>query len=173
MGHDPGDGAGAGGRGKVTAPLCRRVLLAGIGIVAVSSVASNIQQWHAPFRNEVVDMAVGRSWLAANAPPDAVVMVRNPVPDYLYVRRTTVPYPPPETDIGRYIDTNRVNYAIISPQLGMKLDGMLESYARNKLLPYLEKHPERFKAVFRDTVHGVTVFEVLGDNTPIGMPHAL
>ena len=44
-------------------------------------------------REAMTDLSAGASWIASHAPPDAVVMSKNPVQDYLYARRLTVPYP--------------------------------------------------------------------------------
>jgi hypothetical protein len=147
-------------RNKKAAPL---VVIALLTPIVLSSIAFNIQEWQDPMRNRITDLSIGTRWILQNTPQDSVVMAQDPVPDYLYARRKTIAYPSIEQDIQEYLDANNVDYVLVSPRLQMPRTKELGEFAEAKLVPFLTSSPDRFRLVYTNSVHNVTVYEV-GNN---------
>jgi hypothetical protein len=123
-------------------------------------IGRNLQDWRNPVRNRITDISVGTTWVSENTPHDAIVMVRDPVPDYLYARRKTVAYPSNESDIEVSVRKNRVGYIIVSPRLQTPRTSQLDGFTESTFLPYLVSNSDRFVAVYRDSTQNVTVYQV-------------
>jgi hypothetical protein len=99
--------------------------------------------------------------VAENTPATVVVMSQNPVPDYLYARRKTIAYPAEGQNVEEYIQANGINYIIVAPKLQSTGKQDLTQYVEAYLLPVLKQ--ERFKVVYINPAHNVTVYEYVGN----------
>jgi hypothetical protein len=139
------------------------IVVGSTALVLLLLMARNLQDWRNPIRNRMTDLTVGRVWVAENTPSDALIMSRNPVADYLYVRRKTVAYPTPIVDVEEFIRTNGVDYIIISPKLQIPRKNELDETVKTSILPVLIMNPDVFKPVYTNLDHNVTVYEYLGN----------
>ncbi|RJP53757.1 MAG: hypothetical protein C4557_04275 [Anaerolineaceae bacterium] len=134
-------------------------------LIALILLARNVQDWRSPVMNQMTDLSIGASWVAENAPPDAIVMVNEPVPSYPHVRRKTINFPKQGQDLRKYLDNQGIDYIIIAPPLGSprstKLDKGVEKY-----LSVLDAEPVAFVAVFSDPENNVTVYEYKNQEQP-------
>ncbi len=128
-------------------------------LIILISLARNVQDWRNPIRNRITDLSIGTVWIDENTPSDSIVMARNPVPAYLYARRRTVAYPAYGQDIEEYIEANGVDYIIVSPKLQTPRSNELDTYIVTRLLPVLTSNQDRFRLVYKNTAHNVTVYE--------------
>jgi hypothetical protein len=126
----------------------------------------NVEDIVDPIRNRITDISVGYSWINQNAPADAIVMASNPIPDYLYARRKTVPYPQAGLDIREYMVHQAVSYIVVSPKLQIPRTPQLEKSVELNLVPYLKANPNRFKLAYSNPEHNTTVYEVLVNSLP-------
>ncbi|MCB0190799.1 MAG: hypothetical protein KDJ65_02545 [Anaerolineae bacterium] len=124
----------------------------------------NLQDWRTPARNNITDLSIGTTWIKANTPPDAVVMSRMPVLDYLYARRQTIDYPGKNEILAPYLTRHQINYILISPYVQMPKSNQLDDITKNKLLPAVQSHPDKFQLVYKSPAHGVWVYEVEIEN---------
>jgi len=150
---------------KQTAAKLSRFISVFLAVLAFSimlvSLTRSIQDWRNPIRNNITDLSIGTLWVSNNTPPETTVMTRDPVPDYLYTHRKTVAYPADGQDVEAYIEANAVDYIIVSPKLQMPRSNELEEYVVSQLLPVLTSDNSRFKSVYTDETHNVTVYECL------------
>jgi hypothetical protein len=123
-------------------------------------LARNIQDWRDPVRNRMADLSIGAGWVAGNAPPDAIVMVNEPVPAYIQVRRKTVPYPRDLQAIEKYLINQGIDYIIVSPELESPRSTKLDQDVETQLLPILNSDPNKFPVVYRSEEYNVTVYHV-------------
>jgi hypothetical protein len=74
------------------------------------------------------DLRTGTTWLAANSPPDALVMARYPQAAYLYSGRKTVDLvaAPSAAAFDRVLNEKRIDYVLLGPKLTWSADGSLE-----------------------------------------------
>lgn len=117
-----------------------------------------------PVRNRITDISIGSEWFGSNASTGAVIMCRDPVSRYLYIRRPTVGYPTTK-DAGRileYIDFNKVDYILIAPKLQTPRTIELDEYTEEYLLPAVLALPNRFVRVYENDQNNVTVYRVAG-----------
>lgn len=128
-------------------------------LIMLILLVRNIQDWRNPIHNRITDLAIGTVWVYENTPSTSVVMARDPVPDYLYARRRTVAYPTDEQDVEEYIRANGIDYIIVSPKLQTPRNKELGDYIETRLLPVLTLHQDRFRPVYTNTAHNVTVYE--------------
>lgn len=128
----------------------------------------NLQDVVHPVREAMTDLAAGSGWIAAHAPADAVVMTKNPVQDYLYARRRTVPYPEPGRDLAAEVAARGVDYVLVAPRLARRREKDLDPRTAAEVLPALRERPDRFAEVFRDPAHDATVFAVRAPKTTAG-----
>jgi hypothetical protein len=131
-----------------------------LSVVLLLSVARNVQDWRSPVRDRIKDLSVGTAWIAQHSAPESIVMSRDPVPDYLYARRRTVPYPTTGSDIEEYLRTREVDYIVVAPKLQTPKTTLLDEYTRTALVPLIESKPAEFQPVFTSTVHNVMVYRV-------------
>jgi len=138
--------------------LCVVLSTSFVGLVLLGR---NIQDWRNPVRNRITDLSIGTVWVRENAPLESIVMVRDPVPDYLYTRRRTIPYPGDRENIEEYVRVNGIDYIIISPKLQTPRTTELGEYVEEHLLPALSANTESYRVVYADPVHNVAVYEVI------------
>lgn len=138
------------------------VFTALVGILFIL-LARNYHEWRNPISSRVIDLSVGASWLRENSPSDSQVMTINPVPDYLYLRRQTLHYPGSKMDIARYVVNQRVDYILVRPHLSDwdSRKGQLNEYTATILLPFLETNSDKFREVYRNADHSVSVYQVV------------
>lgn len=139
-------------------------LEAGIVILAaLISLGRNIQDWRSPVMDQMTDLSIGANWIAENAPPDAVVMVNEPVPAYLHARRKTIGFPRQgRQDLEKFIINQGIDYIIVAPRLQSPRSAKLDEYILEQVLPVLRSAPERFVVVYFDPEHNVTVYRYDG-----------
>jgi hypothetical protein len=140
-----------------------RVLFASSVIIVVILLARNLQDWRNPVMNQMSDLSIGTSWVAENAPPDAIVMVNEPVPAYPHVRRKTVSFPrQSQQSLEAFLTAQDVDYIVIAPRLQSPRSTELDDYIRERVLPVIESAPERFIMVYFNAEHNVTVYRYTG-----------
>jgi hypothetical protein len=127
-------------------------------IIAFTLLARNLQDWRSPIMNQMTDLSIGASWVAENAEADAIVMVNEPVPSYVHVRRKTINFPKQGQDLQKYLDNQSIDYIIIAPLLQSPRSTELEPATRNDVLPTLEANPELFSIVYSNPEYNVTVY---------------
>jgi hypothetical protein len=126
--------------------------------IALTLLARNLQDWRSPIMNQMTDLSIGASWVAENAEADAIVMVNEPVPSYVHVRRKTINFPKQGQDLQKYLDNQGIDYIIIAPLLQSPRSTKLEPATRNDVLPTLEANPESFSIVYTNPEYNVTVY---------------
>lgn len=136
-------------------------VLGSSSLIILLLLARNFQDWQNPIRNRITDLSIGTVWISENTSLESIVMARDPVPDYLYARRRTVAYPTEEQDVEEYINSNSIDYIIISPKLQTPRSAELEDFVKIHLLSVLTAKQDRFRPVYTNTLHNVTVYEVL------------
>jgi hypothetical protein len=140
-----------------------RVLFASSACIAVILLARNLQNWRNPVMNQMSDLSIGTSWVADNAPPDAIVMVNEPVPAYPHARRKTVSFPrQSQQNLEAFLTDQDVDYIVIAPRLQSPRSTELDDYIRERILPVIESAPERFIMVYFNAEHNVTVYRYTG-----------
>lgn len=148
-----------------------RIMLV-IGIFVLLALTRNLHDWQQPIAGRVVDLTAGTAWLRANTPPDAVILSSNATPEYLYHRRPTVYMPgsfsrTPGLDIQGYIDQFDIDYIVVRPHLHQwdNPELILDTFMRTQMLPFLLDNPDRYRPVYRDDAHNLTIFEVMQQNS--------
>jgi hypothetical protein len=139
-----------------------RLLGTTAGIILLLCLARNLLDWRNPVREQMTDLSIGTEWISRNAPPDAIIMVNEPVPAYLYTRRKTVSYPDKGQDIEKYLDNQGIDYIVISPMLQSPRTTALDGFSESKLLPFLRSNPDQFTPVYSNSEYNVTVYEYAG-----------
>ncbi len=137
-----------------------RFMFGVIGVVLLILLARNIQDWRYPVRNRMADLSIGAGWVAENAPADVIIMVNEPVPAYIQVRRKTVGYPRDLQSIEKYVVNQEIDYIIISPELEAPRSTNLDEDVETQLLPILNGNPNKFVIVYRNAEYNVTVYQV-------------
>ncbi len=140
-----------------------RILFASSAFIAMILLARNLQDWRNPVMNQMSDLSIGTSWVAENTPPDAIVMVNEPVPAYPHVRRKTVSFPrQSQQSLEAFLTNQGVDYVVIAPRLQSPRGTELDDYIREHVLPVIESAPERFIMVYFNAEHNVTVYRYTG-----------
>jgi len=128
-------------------------------LIALALFARNLQDWRSPFREQMTDLSIGTSWVAEHAQPDAIVMVNEPVPAYVHVKRKTIGFPKNDQELEFYLKNRGIDYIVVAPPLqsppGMELDNPV----KKQILPVLLSEPEKYRVVFEDPSNNVMVFE--------------
>lgn len=130
------------------------------GLIALTLLARNIQDWRSPVREQMTDLSIGASWVAEHAPADAIVMVNEPVPAYVHIKRRTIGFPKNDQDLLTYLDNQGIDYIIVAPPLQSPPGMELEKKIEEQILPILESMPERFVVVYESPQQNVTVYRV-------------
>jgi 4-amino-4-deoxy-L-arabinose transferase-like glycosyltransferase len=128
--------------------------------VAALLLARNAQDYVNPVMNQMTDLSIGTSWVAENAPQDAIVMVNEPVPAYPHLRRKTVAFPRRGQDFETYLNNQGVDYIVIAPRLQAPRSTDLDEFIAKQVLPLLDSDPERFPLVYFNPEHNVLVYQV-------------
>jgi hypothetical protein len=152
------------------AKLARNRISLGTGIAAVLTViialtllARNIQDWRNPIMNQTTDLSIGASWVAENAATDAIIMVNEPVPAYVHVRRQTIGFPRQGgQDLEKFLINQGIDYIIIAPRLHSPRTTELDEYIEERVLPVINSAPDRFIMVYSNPEHNVTVYQYIG-----------
>ncbi|MBE0682365.1 MAG: hypothetical protein IH589_10660 [Anaerolineales bacterium] len=130
-----------------------------VGLITLALLIRNVQDWQTPVMNQMTDLSIGASWVAENAPLDALVMVNEPVPAYVQVKRKTIGYPKAGQDLERYLDNQGIDYIIVAPKLQSPRNFTLDGFVENDVLPILNAAPEKFLVVYTNPDYNVTVFQ--------------
>jgi len=133
-----------------------------VAVIAIVLLTRNIQDWRSPVMNQTTDLSIGSSWIANHAPADAIVMVNEPVPYYVQVRRKTINYPNAGQELESYLDNQGIEYIIVAPKLQSPRSTALGATIENDILPILKAQPDKFIVVFSDKKDNVTVYQYLG-----------
>lgn len=136
-----------------------------MGIAAMISLvllARNILDWRSPVREQMTDLSIGTSWVAENAPADAIVMVNEPVPAYVHVKRKTINFPKNDQDLQTYLNNQGVDYIVIAPPLQSPRTTVLENDVKG-FLNILEALPQTYVLVFEDGESNVSVFQYVSN----------
>jgi hypothetical protein len=148
---------------RIPNPNTRKVPVIVLGLtsfIILFSVARDIQDWQNPICNRMTDLSIGTTWIRENTPQQSIVMVRDPVPDYLYARRKTVAYPTNGQDIEKTIASDGVNYVMVAPLLQLPRTYELDDLTKSYVLPLLTSNQEKFRLVHSDIANNVSVYEV-------------
>ncbi|MBI5352860.1 MAG: hypothetical protein HZB50_09510 [Chloroflexi bacterium] len=137
-----------------------RLMVVTCGLVALILLGRNFQDWRSPVNLQMTDMSIGTGWVAKNAPADAIVMVNEPVPAYVQMRRRTVTFPFNLKNIEEYLVKQGVDYIIIAPALQSPRSSKLDAKTKTQLLPILNANPAKFVIVFQDVENNITVYKV-------------
>ncbi|MHB8779377.1 MAG: hypothetical protein ACYC6R_16715 [Anaerolineales bacterium] len=134
------------------------------GIIALTLLARNFQDWRNPVMEQMTDLSVGTSWVSENAPPDAIVMVNEPVPAYVHVQRKTIGYPNAGQYLEKYLNNQGIDYIVISPRLQSPRNMDLDEDIENRILPALGSAPDKFMVVYSNPEYNVTVYLYQGSH---------
>ena len=134
--------------------------LAGVALIVLALAYRNLQDWRNPVRNRITDLSVGTTWIQKNTPLDSVVMVSDPVPAYLYARRKTVAFPGITQNIDQVISTYNITDIVVSPRLQTPRTLDLDESVSAQIVPFLQMNSDRFRPVFSDPEHNVTIYHV-------------
>ncbi len=135
-----------------------RLTLAVTGLIAIVLLARNLQDWRNPISGQMTDLSAGADWVAENVPADAVLMVNEPVPAYVQMRRQTVGYPRALENIESYIVDQGIDYIIVSPKLQSPRSLGLDEDVATQLLPILNGDFNKFTVVYHNSKHNVTIY---------------
>lgn len=138
-----------------------RILYAAVVVIALSGILRSVQDWRSPAGEQITDLSIGAAWVADHAPADSIVMVNEPVPSYVHVRRKTIGYPNELSNISSYVENQGIDYLIIAPELQSPRSNELDRKVQEQLLPILNESPEVYSVVFRDEENNVTVYQLL------------
>lgn len=137
-----------------------RIAMGTAAAITLVLVARNLQDWRSPVRETMTDLSIGTSWIAENAPADAIVMVNEPVPAYVHVQRKTINFPKNGQDLEKYLQNQGIDYIVVAPPLqsppAKELDRDTE-----EVLAILASAPDTYRIVFEDADRRVKVFEYL------------
>lgn len=128
--------------------------------IAFVLIARNLQDWRSPIREQLTDLSLGTSWVAENAPTDAIVMVNEPVPAYVHVQRKTINFPKNNQELEAYLQNQGVEYIVIAPLLQSPRSPELSKDV-NAIKIEIDSLPDKFLLVFEDADNNVRVYEYL------------
>ena len=137
-----------------------------IGVIALILLVRNVQDWQNPVMNQMTDLSVGTNWVAENAPSEAVVMVNEPVPAYVQVKRKTIGFPTDGQDLKNYLNNQGIDYIVVSPKLQSPRSTELDKFTENNILPILNSAPETFVVVYSNSEYNVKVYQYKGNAQP-------
>mgnify|MGYP007034152987 CR=1 FL=1 len=137
-----------------------RLMFGMAGLIAILLLTRNLQDWRNPVSGQMTDLSIGADWVAENAPVDSIIMVNEPVPIYVQLRRKTVGYPKDLQNIENYLVNQGIDYIIISPGLQSPRTTKLDKDVETQLLPILNANLSKFRVVYHDAKHNVTVYKV-------------
>lgn len=139
-----------------------RIVIGSASLVVLVLLARNLQDWRSPVRKQVTDLSIGTSWIAENAPVDAIVMVNEPVPAYVHVKRKTINFPKNDQELEKYLKNQGVDYIVIAPLLQSPRSTELSKDIKETAAEVNAK-PELYRMVFEDAEKNVRIYEYLGE----------
>ncbi len=143
------------------AQIATRSVLGSTGFIIIIMLARNVQDWRSPIREQMTDLSLGTSWVAENAPTDAVVMVNEPVPAYVHVQRKTINFPKNNQEMEAYLQNQGIDYIVIAPLLqSPKSTELSKDVSETKNA--IESLPDVFELVFEDIENNVAVYRYMG-----------
>ncbi len=135
-------------------------IMAGLTVIIVLLLLTrNLQDWQNPVKNQMTDISIGADWISQHAPANAIVMVEDPVPAYIYVRRKTIAYPSTDQNLEAYLNNQDINYIVISPKLQSPRSTILDEFTEKQILPILNSKPEEFLIVYENLENNVKVYQ--------------
>lgn len=135
-----------------------RIVIGVSVVIALILLARNLQDWRSPIREQMTDLSIGTSWIAENAPADAIVMVNEPVPAYVHVKHKTINFPKNDQELEAYLQNQDIDYIVIAPPLQSPKSAELSKNAK-EILVQLDSSPEKYLIVFEDAENNVRVYE--------------
>jgi 4-amino-4-deoxy-L-arabinose transferase-like glycosyltransferase len=138
--------------------------LIGIGFIVVL-LLRNVQQGRSVF--PVPDLSAGASWVQAHTAEDDIIMTRDPLERYLYLRRRTVSLSSAAYEGLMQAREHQplADYVLIAPPLrtqdqqpNLKRD--LDTDDATKLLPAIQADPKRFRLVWHDSDARAYLYEI-------------
>lgn len=135
-----------------------RIAIGISSVVMIALLARNLQDWRNPVRGQMTDLSIGTGWVAENTSANALVMVNEPVPAYVHVKRQTINFPKNDQDLGMYIENQGIDYIIIAPLLQAPRSTLLSKDV-SRIAVELEEAPERYTLVFEDIDNNVRVYK--------------
>ena len=136
----------------------RRIEIGLAFAIALLLIARNLQEWRNPVREQMTDLSIGANWIAENTPTDAIVMVNEPVPAYVHVKRQTINFPKNGQELQKYLDNQGIDYIIIAPPLQSPRSADLSVDVKRTAVE-LGGSPEAYKLVFEDRDNNVRVYQ--------------
>lgn len=140
--------------------ITTRSILSSTGFIIIIMLARNLQDWRSPIREQMTDLSLGTNWVAENAPADAVVMVNEPVPAYVHVKRKTINFPKNDQELEAYLQNQGIEYIVIAPLLQSPKSTELSKDVKETQAT-IESLPEVFELVFEDTENNVKVYQYI------------
>lgn len=137
-----------------------RIVIGVTAGIALVLLARNLQDWRSPIREQMSNLSLGTSWVAENAPADAVVMVNEPVPAYVHVKRKTINFPKNDQSLQQYLDNQGVDYIVIAPLLQSPKSAELSKDVK-EIQTTIESLPDAFELVFEDIENNVKVYRYI------------
>lgn len=137
----------------------RRIEAVLVGFIALTLLIRNVQDSQNPIMNQMTDISIGTSWVAENAPPGAIVMVNEPVPAYVQVKRKTIGYPADGQELENYLNNQGIDYIVVSPKLQSPRSTTLDEFTANQVLPILNSQTNKFIVVYINSEYNVTVYQ--------------
>jgi hypothetical protein len=138
-----------------------RIVIGVSVVIALVLVVRNLQDWRSPIREQMTNLSIGTSWVAENAPADAIVMVNEPVPAYVHVKRKTINFPKNDQELESYLKNQGIDYIVIAPLLQSPRSTELSKDVEVTKAT-LEAMPDVFQLVFEDIENNVRVYEYIG-----------
>jgi len=135
-----------------------RIAIGTAVLIMLVLIARNLQDWRNPIREQMTDLSIGTTWIAENAPADAIVMVNEPVPAYVHAKRKTINFPKNDQELEKYLQNQGVSYIVIAPLLQSPRSTALDKNAK-EILVALNASPDLYHAVFKDAKNNVLVFQ--------------
>ncbi|MFN8432565.1 MAG: hypothetical protein U0V18_01005 [Anaerolineales bacterium] len=138
-----------------------RTVIGTASVIALILLARNLQDRRSPVHEQMTDLSIGTSWVAENAPADAIVMVNEPVPAYVHVQRKTINFPKNGQDLEQYVENQGIDYIVIAPLLQSPISRELSKDIQ-EIQFQIESQPNTFQVVFESKENNVTVYQHIG-----------
>lgn len=135
-----------------------RISIGIAAMIALALLARNLQDWRDPIRGQMTDLSIGASWVAGNAPVDAIIMVNEPVPAYVHVKRKTINFPKNDQELEKYLENQGIDFIVIAPLLQSPRNTDLGNEVQ-RIAAEMEASPETYTLVFEDVENNVRVYE--------------
>lgn len=159
-------------------PMRQRALLTSLVVASLLLLylARNVQAITNPVRNRLPDVSLGATWIAENAPANAVVLAEIPRVSQIYAQRTTVPYADGTYEAAEIFDADdvcetimcvnavinrfRVNYVLVTYQISPELPFRWSRFTEQYVNPLMESDEERYQVVYASADGLVRVYQV-------------